>query len=398
MNSTTCTKGARMQAGGGIITSSSNHAAMRSKFTAVAPVWRRRVPAHRLSAPASCNLLKLCTGTHFVEKNSAVLQGAHESSLTADHRDLIKFESIASEKFSTVRRALVTMVQMAKTTARKRVILSGQSLLSQRTIQQVRETLEGVDMRLKFRTKTNQLPISSWLESIPLYQSWLAPAPSSKQNGSYLWLRGGAGLGKTNASLAAIQYVSKSQAYDQRLESSRGYGETLLAYFLCEWTPGCNTAEELLQSLITQISQDEALAQHGARWFVRNTRSRDAKDQKVHGITEDVGASGAKATTTVDNLWRCLQDMLDDPAVNNIHIIINNMHLLESNSSTNALLAKLRGDAESFKDQAQATQRVRWLITSRNEHHINHHLAAASISLVDLENDQKYGAALNTAK
>ncbi|GIZ38925.1 hypothetical protein CKM354_000232400 [Cercospora kikuchii] len=339
------------------------------------------------------------TGTHFVEKESAILQGSHECGLAADHRDLIKFESIASEKFSTVRRALVTMVQMAKTTARKRAMLSGQSLLSQRTIQQVRETLEGVDMRLKFRTKINQRPISSWLESIPVYQSWLTPASACRQDSSYLWLRGGAGLGKTSASLAAIQHVSKDQAHDQQLESSKGHGENLLAYFLCEWTPGCNTAEELLQSLITQIiNQDEALAQHGARWFVPNTRYRGAGDRNAPGITEDIGASGAKATTTVDNLWRCLQDMIEDPAVNNIHVIINNIHLLETNSSTNALLAKLRGDADTLKQQAQVPQRVRWLITSRNDRHISQHLTAASVFLVDLENDHEYGAALNTAK
>ncbi|PIB00567.1 Ankyrin repeat domain-containing protein 17 [Cercospora beticola] len=335
-------------------------------------------------------------GTYFVERESAVLQGAHDSGLTADHRDLIKFESIASEKFSTVKVALRNMVQMAKTNARKRVMLSGQSLLSQRTIQQVRETLAGVDMRLKFRTKVNQREVNSWLESVPLYQSWLAPAESSKPNCSYLWLRGGGGIGKTTASYAAIQDLSKNQAHDQQLESSHGHGGTLLAYFLCEWTPGCDTAEELLKGLITQIvNQDEALAQHGARWFVSNTRSRGAGDG---GVNEDIGASGAKATTTVDNLWRCLQDMLEDPAVNNAHIVINNLHLLESSSSTNALLAKLRGDADSLTGQPQASQRVRWLITSRNERHINQYLTAASVSLVDVENDLKYGAAISESK
>ncbi|MGG6497724.1 UNVERIFIED_CONTAM: hypothetical protein NY603_32855, partial [Bacteroidetes bacterium 56_B9] len=48
--------------------------------------------------------------------------------------------------------------------------------------------------------------------------------------------------------------------------------------------------------------------------------------------------------------------------------------------------------------QPQASQRVRWLITSRNERHINQYLTAASVSLVDVENDLKYGAAISESK
>jgi hypothetical protein len=66
--------------------------------------------------------------------------------MTAGHSDLIKFESIASTKFGPVKVALSKMVQMARINARKRALLSGERLLPQRFVNQVRQSLEGIDM------------------------------------------------------------------------------------------------------------------------------------------------------------------------------------------------------------------------------------------------------------
>ena len=327
-----------------------------------------------------------------------MLQGAHEVGLTADHRDLVKFESITSEKFIPVKAALTSMFRTAKVNVRKRTFLSGQNLLTQKTVNQVRHSLEGVDMGLKFRTREKQRPISSWLTSEPLYQEWLTSGGVTDQQCPYLWLRGGPGLGKTNASLAAIREL-KASLEEPQFDTVTGQGEAFLAYFLCEWTSGCCAAEDILKSLITQIiNQEESLAQHGARWFVPNPHYRGATYNDNKRLNDEMGASGAKATATVDNLWKCLQDMVDDPIVNSIHLVINNIHFLESGGSTTALLSKLRDHAISMESQSPAARRVKWLITSRNDKHIRQYLTADSISVIDLENDHEYGGKVKVAR
>jgi len=310
--------------------------------------------------------------------------------MTAGHSDLVRFESNTSDRFSAVKRELTKMVQQARINVRKRT--SGQNLLSQKFLTQVRQALEGVDMRQRFRAKVGQRETSSWLTSDPLYQAWLSTAQSSKTQRSYMWLKGGPGLGKTNASLAAVQKISQAQLQEQQMDTVHGRNETFLAYFLCERSSGCSTAEDLLKSLITQlINQEESLAQH-ARWFVPNPRYRGPTENES---PESTVSSGAKATATVDNLFQCLQDMIDDPVVSSVHLVISNMHCLESSDSTNALLAKLRYDAESAP---LAPRRARWLITSRNDKHIRQYLAVKCVSVIDLENDREYGNKVKVAR
>ena len=329
---------------------------------------------------------------------SAVLQGAHSVGLTAGHSDLIKFESITSEKFVTVRVALSKMVQMARINARKRTYLSGQKLLTQKFVNQVRQSLEGVDMRPKFHAKVKQRPITSWLTSEPLYQEWLTTGGGADVHHPHLWLKGGPGLGKTNASLVAIQHISQTHLDEQQTDLALSQSITFLAYFLCEWSSGCCTAEDVLKNLITQIiNQEESLAQH-ARWFVPNPRYRGPANDNSKRLDDETSASGAKATATVDNLWKCLQDMIDDPVVDSIHLVISNIHCLDSSDSTTALLSKLRENAFSLESLPLAARRAKWLVTSRNDRHICEHLTAKCISVIDLENDLEYGGKVKVAR
>ncbi|KAK0920597.1 hypothetical protein LTR91_019205 [Friedmanniomyces endolithicus] len=335
-------------------------------------------------------------GTHFVTKESAVLPGTHTIGLTVGHADLIRFESITSEKFVPVKMALTSMVQTARINARKRT--SGQNLLSHKFVNQVRRSLEGVDMRQKFRAKVEQRQTTSWLTSEPQYQQWMAIGDSAKPLRSpHMWLKGGPGLGKTNASLAAIHTIGQTQLQEQQTESA-GRNETFLAYFLCERSSGYDTAEDVLKNLITQlIDQEESLAQH-ARWFVPNPGYRGAASDDSLRSDLDTPASGAKATATVDNLWQCLQDMIEDPIVSSIHVIISNFHLLDSGESTTALLVKLREDAFSTVATPRVNHRARWLITSRDDQHIRSHLTAKCIAVIDLENDREYGGKVKIAR
>jgi hypothetical protein len=325
-----------------------------------------------------------------------MLPGAHSVGLTADHRDLIKFESMTSTKFVAVKVALSNMVRMAKINARKRSLVSGERLLPQRFVNQVRQSLEGVDMRTKFRTSVGQQPIITWLTSESLYQQWLSPRIQTDAQHSYLWLKGGAGLGKTNASLAAIQQLGNSHTNQTSTESTTPQSETFLAYFLCERLPGYCTAEDVLKSLIIQlINIDESLAQH-ARWFVPNPRYGGPAHLDSRPTDDQSDASGAKATATVDNLWKCLQDMIDDPVVHSIHIILSNIHFLNSSVSTTALLAKLRVNAH--EPMPHAVRRAKWLVTSRGDGHIREHLTASCIAVIDLDNNVKYGGKVKAAK
>lgn len=279
--------------------------------------------------------------------------------------------------------------------ARKRALSSGERLLPQRFINQVRKSLSTVDMREKFQAKVGDRVITSWLEAEPLYQKWLSPGSLKEPQDCYLWMRGGPGLGKTNASLAAIQRLELSASNSTIADAAGIQNQEFLAFFLCDWLPGCCSAEDVLKSLIMQlINQDESLAQH-ARWFVPNPRYRGPAHFDSGRAAASADASGAKATATVDNLWRCLQDMIEDPAVNSIHVVISNMHCLDSGASTNALLAKLRLTA--FESNPSA-RKAKWLVTSRDEKHISHYLTAQSISAIDLDNDAEYGGKVKVSR
>lgn len=297
-----------------------------------------------------------------------------------------------------MKHALSKMVDTARMNARKRNFSSGQNLLTQRFVNQVRHALEGVDMRLKFRALVARRTITSWLTAEPSYQEWLSRRHGVDSRHSYLWLKGGPGFGKTNAALAAIQKINKAHIDDQQTDEARSRNDAFLAYFLCERSPGCCTAEDLLKSLIMQlISQEESLAQH-AKWLVANGRYRHAAIDGTTLLDGDTGVSGAQATATVDNLWKYLLDMIDDPAVDSVHLVVSNLHCLESNESTNALLSRFGEHAIALQSLPLDDRRVKWLITSRNEKQIVNHLAAGTVSIIDLENDREYGGKLKVAR
>lgn len=325
---------------------------------------------------------------------SAVLQGSHSVSLTAGHSDLIKFESVTCDKFLPVKVALTRMVQGAKMNARRRTVLLGQRLLTQKFVNQVRQSLEGVDMKLKLRAKIKQRSITSWLVAEPAFVDWSTSASGVEVRHPFLWLKGGPGLGKADACLAAIQSISKSHNEEQQMDSA----ENFLAYFLCDWSSGCCTAEDMLKGLMTQIiNEEESLAQH-AKWFVPTSRYRGPAREGLPSSDLDSADPGAMATATVDNLWKCLQDMIEDPIVNSLHIVISNLHCLETGESTNALLLKLRDHANSISESPPTARRVKWLISSRNDRHISEYLKTNSVSIVDMEDNHEYGAKIKGAR
>ncbi|QIW94960.1 hypothetical protein AMS68_000478 [Peltaster fructicola] len=332
----------------------------------------------------------LGAGTHFVDKESAVLQTAKQHGMTAGHSDLVRFNSMTDQKFLPVKIELDKMIRAATVNVRRRTFLSGQNLLTQRFVNQVRQTLEGVDMQLRYRAKAQNKPNKSWLLEEKVYQEWCKSNNNNKDSHSYLFVKSRPGLGKTDACIAAIKQIGRSideQQSDLNVSQNRNF----LAYFLCEWSSGCCTAEDVLKNIITQlISQEGSLAQH-ARWFVSNPRYQISGEGEAN--------NGARATATVDNLWKCLLDIMEDEAVTSMHIVLNNAHCLDANnSSTTAFLGKLREHAFNQDQLPPAQRRVRWLITSRNERFVSEPLASNGVSLVDLEDDSEFGAKIKDAR
>ncbi|KAK5115752.1 hypothetical protein LTR62_000841 [Meristemomyces frigidus] len=356
--------------------------------------WMQKLPklgqhkyfAAGARAVVGAGLWSVGAGTHLVSRESAVLAGAHEVCLTADHRGLIQFDSVTSKEFEHVKRGLSRMYLNAGKNSRERNVASGSNNLTRVFVHQVREVLEGVDMRARYRAKVGQNPVSSWLTAEEKYKEWLASRSGGELRYPYLWLKGGAGSGKTNAALMAIQLINQTQHEEQHTVLDRGSQAAFLAYFLCDRTPGCCTAEDMLKSIITQlINQEEALAQH-AKWFVTGQRYRDTT----------IASAKSLSTITVENLWKYLQDMLEDPVINTAHVVISNIHCLESSESTSALLCRLR-EAAIMSTEAPSpsvdgtTRKARWLITSRDETHICKHLIAEHIFMIDMEDDREYG-------
>lgn len=287
------------------------------------------------------------------------------------------------------------MAATAKINARKRAHALGQNLTTQKFVNQVKQALQSVDMRSKFLSKVKARPATSWLESEPVFQDWLTP---TSEEASYLWVKGGPGLGKTNAALAAIQHISRAQNEEARISNTAGRSETFLAYFLCEDSTGCCTAEDLLKSLITQmIDQEDSLAQH-AKWVAPNPQRRGPAFGETGLPGDGIPGGGAQATATVDNLWKYLQDMIEDPAVGSAHFIISNMHCLETNGATKALLSKMAANAYLPEGLAPTARRAKWLVTSRQDSRISKYMMAERILLIDLEDEMEYGNKVKVAR
>lgn len=115
-------------------------------------------------------------------------------------------------------------------------------------------------------------------------------------------------------------------------------------------------------------------------------------------LDDERSTFGAEATATVDNLWKYLQDMIEDPVVKSIYLVLSNIHCLEANDATTTLLDRLRENALSVKSKQLPDCKARWLVTSRNDTHICQYLTTGSISLIDLENDSAFGGKVRVAR
>ena len=253
-----------------------------------------------------------------------------------------------------VRSKIEQMVIAAEKNARQRMSASGQSTLPSHAVAILLRTLDsGVFVRHTKRTAG--MDDRGWITKDSEYAGWRRRSGNEIR---YLWILGPNGIGKTSAALTTIVSIEN----DAR-NYGRGNSEMppLVAYFLCDTTPSGSSAIELLKSLIFQMLSNQPLLADYAKHFLKRSDYRA------------VSASGAppkddvsKATMSVQNLWACLMDMLEDDSIGDVFLVINNIHLLEEDGDCSTLLKRMLDDADTpYNDLTRkpVRGRRRWLIT-----------------------------------
>jgi hypothetical protein len=130
-----------------------------------------------------------------------------------------------------------------------------------------------------------------WILHDPQYQDW--------QNGEdicLLWIKGGAGKGKTMMSIGLIDELLRVQ-----------HESTVVTYFFCQNADNeLNTLQSILKGLILRLMkrQTELKESLRHRWDTKNER-----------FNEDV--------TSWRNLWNILLEMLDQSTASKIYMIVD---------------------------------------------------------------------------
>ena len=340
--------------------------------------------------------LILPKSTIMVAFESATLAVASQSqNIATNHRDLVKFHGPKDENWAqAVREHLKIALSHVHTNAKNR--LSMARGLDWSVHKGIMDALGGVQVERKRKEIAKKVAASSWITEAGEYAEWVGkkkhgnPTHEAEVPIDCLWIRGREGRGKTGAAIAVINNIESSIKQNLNEEENPEQDETLLAYFFCDSSTDCSTAEDLLKSVLSQlITQQTALASH-ARVFNKTNKgkkdtARDLRD-KVEGLQP-----------TLENLWQSLQSMLSDELAGaRVYFVINNLHALPAESeSTVKLMSLLEGELGGVytSDRSRGGWRVptRWFITSREPHRVGNPLLGSSVvRLINLE-DEKYG-------
>ena len=178
-----------------------------------------------------------------------------------------------------------------------------------------------------------------------------------------LWIRGGPGKGKTMMMIALVGELSR------QLETNPGSG--ILSYFFCQNTDvDLNNAVSILRGLIyVLVDKDRALIRH----------LRKKYDVAGRELFEDKNAFYA--------LQHILSDILDDPSLECVYLMIDALDECESQLSE--LLDLIARTSKS-------SSRVKWLVSSRNRADIEKQLNPDGPHLLSLElNSSRISDAVN---
>ncbi|PQE14382.1 multiple ankyrin repeats single kh domain-containing protein [Rutstroemia sp. NJR-2017a BBW] len=317
--------------------------------------------------------------SEFVSKTSATFEGdVPNYGLASNHRDLVKFDSARDGRWNFVENILKKAIHGAYLTAKNRINSARDiELIDFKGIMEALDSARlhpGHLRKIMVKNPGKSTLISEEHEYIDwLDQGGIERRSSSTAKVDGLWVRGAEGRGKTGVMLSVLDDL---ESLTEAIEVANG-DPILFAYFMCDAATDYCNAEDCLKSIIWQlVAQEKALATY-AKDFV--------KEKGKNGVAK------ARATSTVENLWKALQGMLADEFTGSrVHIVLSNLHLLpEHLDSTAKLLNLLKLELEGRQNNDPSRVMVKWLITSRATYTIQAALEVEHLRVINLE-DEKF--------
>ncbi|KAL9078305.1 MAG: hypothetical protein Q9157_002768 [Trypethelium eluteriae] len=176
----------------------------------------------------------------------------------------------------------------------------------------------------------------TWILDDPAFRRWW-----NEDECQILWIHGDPGKGKTMM-MALIEEMSHRITADK--------SSATMAYFFCQNTlQELNSAAAIVRGLTyLLVDQKPELVGHLRRHY----------DQR--------GSDMFEGSNTIYELWRTLMEVLGDVALPKVYLLVDALDECDSTSSDIFLRLLLQA--------SKSSQKVKWIISSRNEWHIREHL------------------------
>ncbi|EAQ91869.1 hypothetical protein CHGG_00104 [Chaetomium globosum CBS 148.51] len=238
-------------------------------------------------------------------------------------------------RYEIVRHHLKDMVKDAHKIVRARLKASRQSAVDDATFSRISQSLNLVGFQRQLQSVKALSGDSGWILKEDKYLGWSTQVSDGTRapEAPCLWVSGDEGLGKSKAAAEVIQQLQKREA-ENDVGGSRN---VMVAYFFCDATPDCSKARER-----AQVAHDSKLLKGSGQ-----------------GAEEQFGMS---------RLWKGLADMLRDPSVHDVYLVVNNLHYLSPDlESTHEFLRNISetlATAEGTDDPIR--EKVRWMFLSRD--------------------------------
>ncbi|KAF7546869.1 hypothetical protein G7Z17_g8120 [Cylindrodendrum hubeiense] len=291
-----------------------------------------------------------------VTEASARLDGVDALGLSCNHRELNRFEGIKDDdgRYRYVRHHLKNIAKSSRTLVKAQLKASRQSAVDDSTFQGLYKSLNVVDIQRKRRNIESLGGDSNWILKEDKFQQWSKNVDMSQAlQYPYLWVSGYEGLGKSKAAATSIGELEKLEANNEMT----GTNNVIVAYFFCDSTPDCSTAESVLMSLIWQlIVKRRSLAQY-VKTFAAQTPTN------TRGAGHD-----AEGQFRFSKLWKGLTEMLRDPSVQEVYFVINNLHhLSDDHPSTAKFMEAINAMiTEPSVVEDPIMTKARWMFLSRD--------------------------------
>ncbi|KAK0639084.1 ankyrin repeat-containing domain protein [Cercophora newfieldiana] len=305
----------------------------------------------KVSAWVPKNYFKAGPREIVVTKKSAVLDGSVDRGMSCNHRQLNRFDSAKDGRYENVRHQIRDIVKDAQKIVRARLKASRQSAIDDATFARLSESLNVVEFQRKLRSVKTLSGDSSWILKEPKYLHWRTQQQLDGSNRvPCLWVSGDEGLGKSKAAATVIQELQERESENEGV---------MVAYFFCDPTPDCSKPENVLKSLMWQL----ILARRSLAHYVRAFAAQDSKKLRGSG-------QGTEEQFSLSRLWKGLTEMLRDPSVHEVYLVVNNVHHLSSELP--ATVELLKHISASLFEAAEVgindpiREKARWMLLSRD--------------------------------